>query len=211
MALRATKAQNRVFYTDKLPQNATKHSVLHTSRWQVFLITKNEAQVLCVERDRAWLSERLRHLTARRLQFCFQSGPRCAQPGTWRTSVDALRQTPGARLDADSNTCCFFIKQSPTVLSLLQVKLSKSTNTPKNCHFQLVNVSFCVIQQLQVTPRWVSELVMDWHKLIKRAMNHRQGTHCQSPISLWILLVKFERLCAVRCGSVCLRSTTETL
>lgn len=105
----------------------------------------------------------------------------------------------------------FFIKQSPTFLSHLQVKLSKSTNTPKNCHFQRFNVSFCVIQQLQVTPRWVSELVMDWHKLIKRAMNHRQGTHCQSPISLWILLVKFERLCAVRCGSVCLRATTETL
>lgn len=72
------------------------------------LITKNEAQVLCVERDRAWLSERLRHLTARWLQFCFQSGPRCVQPGTWRTSVDALRQTPAARLDADSNTCCFY-------------------------------------------------------------------------------------------------------
>lgn len=99
---------HRIFYTDKLPQNATKHSVLHTSRCQVFLITKNEAQVLCVERDRGWLSERLRHLTARRLQFCFQSGPHCAQPGTWRTSVDALRQTPAARLDADSNTCCFY-------------------------------------------------------------------------------------------------------
>lgn len=104
-------------------------------------------------------------------------------------------------------TPAVFIKQSPTFLSHLQVKLSKSTNTPKNRHFQLFNVSFCIIQQLQVTSRWVSELVMDWHKLIKRAMNHRQGTHCQSPISLW----KFERLCAVRCGSVCLRATTETL
>lgn len=102
------RPKNRTFYTDKLPQNATRHSVLHKSRCQVFLITKNEAQVLCVERDRAWSSERLRHLTARQLQFCFQSGPHCAQPGTWRTSVDALRQTPAARLDANSNTCCFY-------------------------------------------------------------------------------------------------------
>lgn len=107
-----------IFHTDQ--RNARKHSVLHKSKCQVFLLTKNKVQFVCAECDRAWLSERLRHLTARRLQFCFQSRLRCVQPGTWRTSVDALRQTPATCLDF--TTCWFFF------LSILKVvEMSEST------------------------------------------------------------------------------------
>lgn len=84
---------NGIFHTDKLPQHVR---CFYSPRIRL---------CVSVQSDRAWLSERIRHLTARRLQFCFQSGPCCVQPRTWRTSVDAMHQTPATCLDF--NTCSF--------------------------------------------------------------------------------------------------------